>query len=149
MTDKTDLAAWVAKCEACGTVYPLPRFPIGSYVAGQAIIRPDDFGSANIPCFCGRTIKTDRNGLVFVRIAGLSIRRTSSGDFQVKQRFGGATTDLGPMSETQLRAYLGNRSLVGLLPEQVLERLAGTGDLAVQMVVSIVRPAVAPASAQA
>lgn len=88
----------------------------------------------------------DRNSLTFVSIAELVIHRLSSDEFQVERRYAGATADLGPMSEAQLDGYLRNRSLVGIMPQQVIDRLQGTPDLSIQIVVSVLRPAVAAAS---
>src|SRR5215471_18212850 len=123
MTEPTALAAWVAICEACGTAYLLPRFPLGNYTTGQPIVRPDDFDATSLACFCGQTVKVNHNSLSFVSIAELAIHRISSDEFQVKRRYAGATTDLGPMNEEQLDGHLGTRKLVGVTPQQAIDRL--------------------------
>ena len=55
-------------------------------------------------------------------------------------------TDSGPMSDVQLDVYLRSCNLVGVTPEQVIQPLDGTADVSIQMVVSIVRPALAATS---
>jgi hypothetical protein len=52
-------------------------------------------------------------------------------------------TDRGPMSDVQLDVYLRSCNLVGVTPEQVIQPLDGAADVSIQMVVSIVRPALA------
>lgn len=146
MTEPTALGAWVAKCEACGTVYPLPRFPTAEYATSQPLIRPDDFDSASIPCFCGQVVSVDRNSLTFVGIVNVEIHRVSPDEFQVERHYAGAKTDLGPMSDVQLERFLGTHNLVGVLPTQVIQRLKGSADVSIQIVVAVVRPALATAS---
>ena len=55
-------------------------------------------------------------------------------------------TDRGPMSDVQLDVYLRSCNLVGVTPEQVIQPLDGTADVSIQIVVSIVRPALAVTS---
>ena len=55
-------------------------------------------------------------------------------------------TDRGPMSDVQLDVSLRSCNLVGVTPEQVIQPLDGTADVSIQMVVSIVRPALAATS---
>jgi len=55
-------------------------------------------------------------------------------------------TDRGRMSDVQLDVYLRSCNLVGVTPEQVIQPLDGTADVSIQMVVSIVRPALAVTS---
>jgi hypothetical protein len=55
-------------------------------------------------------------------------------------------TDRSPMSDVQLDVYLRSYNLVGVTPEQVIQPLDGAADVSIQMVVSIVRPALAATS---
>jgi hypothetical protein len=76
---------------------------------------------------------------MYVILAVLAIRRLSPDEFQVERDFADGTTDLGPMSEIQLEAYLKTRTLISILPTQVIARLQSQPEIAIQMEVSIVR----------
>ena len=141
MAGPTVQGAWVTKCDACGTCYTLPRFPVSNYTEGQPLVRPDEFDPQPLPCFCGRTFAADRNSLAFVIIGVLTIRRLSPDQFQVERQFAGGTTDLGTMSEIQLEAFLRSRTLIGILPAQVIYRLQTEPEVAIQMEVFVVRAA--------
>jgi hypothetical protein len=137
------LGAWVTKCNACGTCYTLPRFPVSNYIEGQPLVRPEEFDAQPLPCFCGHTFDADRNSLAYVIFAVLAIRRLAPDQFQVERHFAESTTDLGPMSEIQLEAYLRTSTLIGILPAQVVNRLQSQPEVAIQMEASVMRPAVA------
>jgi hypothetical protein len=77
--------AWVTKCNACGTCYTLPRFPLSNYTEGQSLVRPNEFDAQPLPCFCGHTFGADRDSLVYVILAILAIRRLSPDEFQVER----------------------------------------------------------------
>ena len=140
--------AWVGKCPACQTCCFFSKFPINDY-AGQRVVRPHNFASASIRCVCGRRFQTDSNGLTFVTCASLSIQRLSSDQLAVAQSYAGTKTDLGPMSETELWAYLNSRTLIDIIPSQVLTFLSGCNALDMDMVLSVVRPPVADSIAAA
>jgi hypothetical protein len=131
--------AWVTKCNACGTCYTLPRFPLSNYTEGQSLVRPNEFDAQPLPCFCGHTFDADRDSLVYVILAILAIRRLSPDEFQVERDFADGTTNLGPMGEIQLEAYLGTRTLIGILPAQVIDRLKSQPEVTIQMEVSVVQ----------
>ncbi|HXM94369.1 MAG TPA: hypothetical protein VOA64_08970 [Candidatus Dormibacteraeota bacterium] len=135
--------AWVTKCNACGTCYTLPRFPVSNYIEGRPLVRPEEFDAQPLPCFCGHTFDADRNSLVYVIFAVLAVRRLGPDEFQVKRYFAESTTDLGPMSAIDLEAYLGSRSLIGILPDQVMDRLRLQPQVTIQMEASVVRTATA------
>jgi hypothetical protein len=141
VTTPTVRGAWVGKCPACGTCCYFPKFPAIDY-AGQRVVRPQNFDSVSVPCVCGRRFQTDSNGLTFITVASLSIRRSSSDEFSVAQSYAGTKTDLGPMSETELWAYLNSRTLIDIIPSQVLTFLSGCNALDMDMLLSVVRPSV-------
>src|SRR5438445_6917444 len=55
---------------------------------------------------CGHRFQIDHNALMFGTIASLSIQRLSPDAFSVEQSYAGTKTDLGPMTEAELWAYL-------------------------------------------
>jgi hypothetical protein len=142
VTTRTVRGAWVGKCPACGTCSYFPKFPATDY-ADQQVVRPQNFDLVSVPCSCGRRFQTDSNGLAFVTIARLSIRRLSSDEFSIAQGYAGTKTDLGPMSETELWAYLNSRTLIEIIPSQVLTFLSGCNALHMDMVLLVVRSPVA------
>src|ERR1019366_2747086 len=148
VTTPTVRGAWVGKCPACGTCCCFPKLPATDY-AGQQVVRPQNFDLVSIRCSCGRRFQTDSNGLTFVTVASLSIQRSSSDAFAVAQSYAGTKTDLGPMSETDLWAYLNSRTLIDIIPSQVLTFLSGCNALDMDMVLSVVRPPVADSIAAA
>lgn len=148
MTTPTVRGAWVGKCPACGTCCYFSKFPATVY-AGQRLVRPYNFDSISVRCVCGRRFQTDSNGLTFVTIAELSIRRLSPDTFEVAQSCAGNKTDFGPMSETELWTYLNSRILIDIIPSQVLTFLSGCNALDMDMVLSVVRPPVADSIAAA
>jgi hypothetical protein len=148
VTTPTVRGAWVGKCPVCGTCCYFPKFPATDY-AGQRLVRPHNFDSVFVRCVCGRRFQTDSNGLTFVTCASLSIQRLSSDQFVVAQSYAGTKTDLGPMSETELWAYLNSRTLIDIIPSQVLTFLSGCNALDMDMVLSVVRPPVADSIAAA
>jgi hypothetical protein len=129
--------AWVGKCPQCGTCCLFPRLPATDY-AGQRVVRPGKFSSLSVPCACGRRFLTDGDNLIFVTIASLSIQRLSPDAFAVEQSFGGVKTDLGPMSETELWAYLNSRTLIDIIPSQVVTFLNVSNALDMDMILSVV-----------
>src|ERR1700680_1769521 len=139
MVGQTVSGAWVTKCNSCGTCYTLPRFPVSNYIEGQSIVRPYELDAQPLPCFCGHTFDADRDSLVYVILAILAIRRLSPDEFQVERDFADGTTNLGPMSEIQLEAYLRARTLIGILPAQVIDRLKSQPEVTIQMEVSVVQ----------
>jgi hypothetical protein len=147
-TTPTVRGAWVGKCPACGTCCYFPKFPATDY-AGQRVVRPLNFDSVSIPCVCGHRFQTDSNGLTFVTCASLSIKRLSSDEFAVAQSYARTKTDLGPMSETELWAYLNSRTLIDIIPSQVLTFLSGCNALDMDMVLSVVRSPLADSIAAA
>ena len=134
--------AWVGKCPACGTCCFFSRFPATDY-AGQQVVRPGKFNSVSVPCSCGRRFQTNGDDLVFVTIASLSIQRLSPDAFAVEQSYAGTKTNLGSMSETELWAYLNSRTLIDIIPSQVLTFLNVSNALDMDMILSVVRPPVA------
>jgi hypothetical protein len=80
---------------------------------------------------------------MFVTIASLSIERLSPDAFAVEQSYAGTKTNLASMSETELWAYLNSRTLIGIIPSQVLTFLNVGNALEMDMVLSVVRPPVA------
>jgi len=134
--------AWVGKCPACGTCCLFPTFPATDY-AGQRLVRPGKFDSVSVPCSCGRRFEVDSNALMFATIASLSIERLSPEAFAVTQSHAGIKTDLGPMSETELWAYLNSRTLIDIIPSQVLTFLNVSNALDMDMILSVVRPPIA------
>jgi hypothetical protein len=136
------LGAWVGKCPACGTCCFFSRYPATRY-AGQQVVRLGVFNSVSVPCSCGRRFQTDADDLIFVTIASLSIQRLSPDLFAVEQSYAGIKIDLGPMSDTELSAYLNSRTLIDIIPSQVLTFLNVGNALDMDMVLSVVRPPVA------
>ena len=134
--------AWVGKCPGCGTCCFFQRLPATDY-AGQRVVRPGKFGSVSVPCSCGRRFEVDSNALMFATIASLSIERLSPEAFAVTQNYAGIKTDLGPMSETELWAYLNSRTLIDIIPSQVLTFLNVSNALDMDMILSVVRPPIA------
>jgi hypothetical protein len=133
--------AWVGKCPSCGTCCFFPRFPATDY-AGQQIVRLGVFNSVSVPCSCGRRFQTDGDDLLFVTVTSLSIQRSSPDSFAVEENHAGIKVDLGPMSETQLWAYLNSRTLIDIIPSQVLTFLNVANALDLDMVLTVLRPAV-------
>jgi hypothetical protein len=80
---------------------------------------------------------------VFATIASLSIERLSPDAFAVEQSQAGIRAELGPMSETELWAYLNSCTLIDIIPSQVLTFLNGCNALDMDMVFSVVRPPIA------
>lgn len=80
---------------------------------------------------------------MFVTIASLSIQRLSPDAFAVEQSSAGTKTDLGPMSETELWAYLNSRTLIDIIPSQVLTFLNASKAVDMDMILSVVCPPVA------
>jgi hypothetical protein len=134
--------AWVGKCPSCGTCRSFPRFPATEY-AGQQVVRLGKFGLVSVRCSCGRRFETDSDALMFATIASLSIERSSPDAFAVEQSHAGIKTELGPMSETALWAYLNSCTLIDIIPSQVLTFLNGCNALDMDMVFSVVRPPIA------
>jgi hypothetical protein len=147
-TTPTVRGAWVGKCPWCGTCCYFAKLTAIDY-AGQQVGRPQNVDLVSIRCSCGRRFQTDRNGLTFVTFASLSIQRLSSDGFAVAQSYAGTKTDLGPMSETELSAYLNSRTLIDIIPSQVLTFLSGCSALDMDMVLSVVCPPVADSIAAA
>jgi len=77
---------------------------------------------------------------MFVTIASLSIQRASPDSFAVEQSYAAVKIDLGPMSETELWTYLNSRTLIDVIPSQVLTFLNGCNALDMDMVLEVVRP---------
>ena len=141
-TTPTVRGAWVGKCPRCGTCCFFTGLPATDYV-GQQVVRPGKFNSVSVPCSCGRRFQTDGDYLLFVTIASLSIQRSSTDAFAVEQSYAGAKTDLGPMSEMELWAYLNSRTLIDIIPSQVLTFLNVAKALDMDMILSVVRPPLA------
>jgi hypothetical protein len=140
--------AWVGKCPRCGTCCYFTKFPVADYV-GQRLVRPHKWDSVSVRCVCGRRYQTDGNALSFVTIAGLSIRRLSPDAFEVLQSYAETKADLGPMSETELWAYLNSRTLIDIIPAQVLTFLSRCDALDMDMVLSVLCSPVADSTAAA
>lgn len=139
-TRPTVYAAWVAKCPACGASHDLPNRPAFEY-SGQRIIRPDDCVLESIPCFCGERFHTNSESLILVTVATLSIQRLLNNSFAVEQRYAGTETDLGPMTSTQLIAFLNNRSLIRDTPSQVFQRLERCAAVKACTILQVLQPA--------
>jgi hypothetical protein len=133
--------AWVGKCPSCGTCCFFSRFPATDY-AGQQIVRLGVFNSVSVPCSCGRRFQADGDDLLFVTITSLSIQRSSPDSFAVEENHAGIKVDLGPMGETELWAYLNSRTLIDIIPSQVLTFLNVANALDLDMVLTVLRPAV-------
>jgi hypothetical protein len=134
--------AWVGKCPMCGTCCYFSRFPATNY-AGQQVVRLGKFNYLSVRCSCGRRFQTDGDDLLFVTITSLSIQRSSPDSFAVEQNHAGVKIDLGPMSETKLWAYLNSRTLIDIVPSQVLTFLSVASALDLDMVLAVLRPSVA------
>jgi hypothetical protein len=134
--------AWVGKCPTCGTCSFFARLPATDY-AGQHLVRPGLFNSVSIPCSCGRRFLADGDDLLFVTITSLSIQRSSPDSFGIEQSHEGHKINLGPMSETELWAYLNSRTLIDVIPSQVLTFLNVANALDLDMVLAVLRPSVA------
>jgi len=80
---------------------------------------------------------------MFGTIASLSIQRSSTDAFAVEQSYAGAKTDLGPMSEMELWAYLNSRTLIDIIPSRLLTLLNVAKALDMDMILSVVRPPLA------
>lgn len=147
MTTPTVRGEWVGKCPECGTCSFFPKLPATDY-EGQPVVRPHNFDWVSVRCVCGHRFQTDSNGLTFVTFASLSIQRLSPDEFAVAQSYAGIKNDLGPMSETQLWAYLNSRTLIDIIPSQVLTFLNGCNALDMDMVLSVVRGACSDSAGQ-
>src|SRR5260370_947284 len=134
--------AWVGKCPRCGTCCFFAGLPATDYV-GQQVVRPGKFNSVSVPCSCGRRFETDSNALMFGTIASLSIQRLSPDAFAVEQSYAGAKTDLGPMSEMERWGSLNSRTLIDIIPSQVLTFLSVANALDIDLILSVVRPPLA------
>jgi hypothetical protein len=141
-TTLTVRGAWFGKCPYCGTCCFFAELPATDY-AGQQVVRPGKFNPVSVPCACGRRFQADSNALMFGTIASLSIRRLSPDAFAVEQSFAGTKTELGPMSETELWAYLKSRTLIDIIPSQILTFLNVANVLDIDLILSVVRPSVA------
>jgi hypothetical protein len=131
--------AWVGKCPGCGTCCYFPTLPATAY-AGQQVVRPHTFNFVSVRCVCGNRFGTDSNGLTFVTCASLSIQQLSPECFAVAQTYAGTETNLGPMNEIELWAYLNSRTLIDIVPSQVLMFLNRCKVLDMDTVISVVRP---------
>ena len=131
--------AWVGQCPGCGTCCYFPKLRAADYVDHQ-VVRPQNFDFVSVPCACGRRFGTDSNSLTFVTCASLSIERLSAESFAVAQTYAGTETNLGSMSEIELWTYLNSRTLIDIIPSQVLMFLSKFKALDMDMVVSVVRP---------
>jgi len=138
--------AWVGKCPECGTCCYFPTLPAAGY-AGQRVVRPQNFNFVSVRCVCGSRFGTDSDGLTFVTCASLSIERLSPDCFAVAQAYAGTETNLGPMSEIELWTYLKSRTLIDIVPSQVLMFLNSCKVLDMDTVLSVVRPPVADSMA--
>jgi hypothetical protein len=130
--------AWVGKCPRCGTCCLLPKLPAIDY-AGQRVVRPGKFTSLSVPCACGHRFLSDGDNLMFVTIASLSIQRLSPDVFAVEENFGGVKTERGPVSETELWAYLNSHTLIDIIPSHVITFLNVSNALDLDMILSVVR----------
>ena len=143
MVNGTALAVWVSSCDECGTCYTLPGLPIHNYIQGQPILRPDKFDKQALPCFCGHTFLTDRDKLSYVLLGFLIIHRIAANEFRLERDFAGVKTDLGQMTDIELEGYLRTRTLLGILPAQVLSQLESQKEISIQIQVTVVRMALA------
>lgn len=144
MTAPITHGAWVATCPACRNCYILPGLPATQY-SGGPVVRPGSFNTT-IPCYCGQNIAVDQNSLCYITIATLGIRANSDRTFQMEQHYVGRTNELGPMTDQQLEAYLDSRTLVGVIPSQIISNLKRHHAIHTHMLISIVAPAVASAN---
>src|SRR3989304_6360653 len=130
---------WVGTCPKCGTCCNFPKLRATDY-AGQQVVRPQGFNFVSVRCACGSRFGTDSNGLTFVTCASLSIERLSPDSFTVAHAYAGTKTNLGPMSEIELWTYLNSRTLIDIVPPQVLMFLNSCKVLDMDTVLSVVRP---------
>src|ERR1700733_2010354 len=107
--------AWVGKCPTCGTCCFFSTFPATDY-AGQHIVRLNKFDFVSVLCPCGQRFPVGSNDLLFVTLTSLSIERSAPDSFAVEESHEGIKKDLGPMSETELWAYLNSRTLIDIIP---------------------------------
>jgi hypothetical protein len=133
--------AWVGKCLKCGTCCFFSRFPATDYV-GQHIVRLGKFDLVSVLCPCGRRFPVSSDDLLFVTVTSLSIQRSAPDSFAVEQSHEGIKNNLGPMSETELWAYLNSRTLIDIIPCQVLTFLDTAKALDLDMVLATLRPQV-------
>ena len=80
---------------------------------------------------------------MFGTIASLSIQRLSPDAFAVEQSYAGSKKDLGPMTEVELWAYLNSRTLIDIIPSQVVTFLNASNAFDMDMILSVVRPPLA------
>ena len=131
--------AWVGKCPACGTCCFFSKFPATEY-AGQHIVRLNKFDLVSVRCPCGRRFPVTNDDLLFVAVTSLSIQRLGPDSFAVEQSHEGTKKNLGPMSETDLWAYLNSRTLIDIIPSQVFTFLNTAKALDLDMILSVLRP---------
>ena len=101
----------------------------------------------SVPCSCGRRFQVDGDDLLFVTVTSLSIERASPDSFTVEQSHAGTKISLGTMSETELWAFLNSRTLIDIIPSQVLSFLNAVNALDMDMILAVVRPAARAAQA--
>jgi hypothetical protein len=77
------------------------------------------------------------------KVRPITYEKLSPDAFAVEQGSAGIKTELGPMSETELWAYLNSRTLIDIIPSPVLTFLNVCNALDMDMVLSVVRPPVA------
>lgn len=138
--------AWVGKCPKCGTCCYFSKYPATDY-AGQQVVRLSRFSPVSVPCSCGRRFQVDGDDLLFVTVTSLSIERASPDSFTVEQSHAGTKISLGTMSETELWAFLNSRTLIDIIPSQVLSFLNAVNALDMDMILAVVRPAARAAQA--
>jgi hypothetical protein len=138
--------AWVGQCPKCGTCCYFSKYPATGY-AGQQVVRLGRFNPASVPCSCSRRFQVDGDDLLFVTVSSLSVERASPDSFKVEQNHAGNKVDMGTMSETELWGYLDSRTLIDIIPSQVLAFLNVVNALDMDMVLAVVRPAVRAAQA--
>src|SRR5579871_5540143 len=131
--------AWVGKCPACGTCCFFSKFPATEY-AGQHIVRLAKFDLVSVRCPCGRRFPVTGDDLLFVTVTSLSIQRLGPDSFAVEQSQDSTKKNLGPMTETELWAYLNSRTLIDIIPSQVLTFLSSAKALDLDMVLAVLRP---------
>ena len=129
--------AWVGKCPGCGTCCYFAKLPAADY-AGKRVVRRRNSDSVSVRCACGRRFQTDGNGLIFVTIASLSIERLSPDALAIEQSHAGIKAELGPMSETELWAYLNSCTLIDIIPSQVVAFLNVSNALDLDVILSVV-----------
>jgi len=140
--------AWVGKCPACGTCCFFSKFPATDY-AGQHIVRLGRFDVVSVLCPCGKRFPVSGDDLLFVTLTSLSIQRSGPDSFAVEQSHDGVKKNLGLMSETELWAYLNSRTLIDIIPCQVVTFLNTCKALDLDMVLAVLRTEVKnPAAAR-